>query len=144
MSPNVEGTNAFGTAPVWAAFWMISSTGIRTDIKNLSNFTSTAQYPRQQSVLESEFGSLDEVRVVITTQAYVNTTTNPYQYSNFMMGANAYGRIAIDDQSIDMIIKPLGAGQDPLNQRQTMGWKGRLGTVLLDDSWLVNLISTKA
>ena len=44
---------------------------------------------------------------------------------------------------MEMIIKPLGAGQDPLNQRQTMGWKGRLGSVILDDSWVVALRSTK-
>lgn len=143
LSPNVEGTNAFGTAPVWAAYWMIISTAIRSDVKNLSNFLSTAQYPRQQSVLEAEFGSLDEVRVVKTSVAYVDATVSPAVYSNFMFGANAYGRIAIDDQSMEMIIKPLGAGQDPLNQRQTMGWKGRLGAVILDDSWVVNLRSTK-
>lgn len=143
MSPNVEGTNAFGTAPVWAAYWMIIHTDIRSDVKALANFLSTAQYPRQQSVLESEFGSLDEVRVVKTSVAFKSTATPPV-YSNFLFGANAYGRIAIDDQSMEMIIKRLGEGQDPLNQRQTMGWKGRLGAVILDDSWVVNFRTTKA
>jgi N4-gp56 family major capsid protein len=144
LSPNEEGTNAFGTAPVWAAYWMISSTSIRSNIKALSNFLSTAQYPRQQSVLEAEYGSLDELRVVLTTEAYVDTSVSPAVFSNFMFAANAYGRIAIDDQSMEMIIKPLGAGEDALNQRQTMGWKGRLGAVILDDSWVVNLRCTAA
>ena len=143
MSPNVEGTNAFGTAPVWAAYWMIIHTDLRSDFKALANFLSTAQYPRQQSVLEAEFGSCDEVRLVKTSEAYKSTATPPV-YANFLFAANAYGRISIDDQSMEMIIKPLGAGQDPLNQRQTMGWKGRLGAVILDDSWVVNLRSTKA
>lgn len=143
MSPNVEGTNAFGTSPVWAAYWMIISTAIRTDFKNLSNFNPTADYPRQQSVLEAEFGACDEVRLVKTSQAYVNTSVSPNVYYNMLLAANAFGRITIDDQSMEMIIKPLGAGQDPLNQRQTMGWKGRLGAVILDDSWCVALLSTK-
>jgi N4-gp56 family major capsid protein len=143
MSPNIEGTNAFGTAPVWAAYWMIIHTDLRSDVKNLSNFLSTAQYPRQQSVLEAEFGSCDEVRIVKTSVAYKDTSS-PAIYSNFLFAANAYGRIAIDDQSMEMIIKPLGAGQDPLNQRQTMGWKGRLGCVILDDSWCVNLRATRS
>lgn len=142
LSPNQEGTNAFGTAPVWAAFWMVISTELRTDFKNLSNFLATADYPRQQSVLESELGSCDEVRLVMTSEGYKDTST-PAIYSNMLFAANAYGRIMIDDQSMEMIIKPLGAGQDPLNQRQTMGWKGRLGSVILDDSWCVNLRSTK-
>lgn len=142
LSPNEEGTNAFGTAPVWASFWMISSTSLRSSIKNLSNFLATAQYPRQQSVLEAEFGSLDELRVVLTTEAFVDTTSSPSIFSNFMFAANGYGRIAIDDQSMQLIIKPLGSGEDALNQRQTMGWKGRLGAVILDDSWVVNLRCT--
>lgn len=143
MSPNIEGTNAFGTAPVWAAYWMIIHTNLRSDFKNLSNFLSTADYPRQMSVLESEFGSCDEVRIVKTSEAYIDTSVSPNIYSNFLFAANAYGRITIDDQSMEMIIKPLGSGQDPLNQRQTMGWKGRLGCTLLDDSWAINLRSTR-
>lgn len=142
LSPNQEGTNAFGTAPVWAAYWMVISTELRTDFKNLSTFLATADYPRQQSVLEAELGSCDEVRLVMTSEAYKDAS-NPPVYSNMLFAANAYGRIMIDDQSMEMIIKPLGAGQDPLNQRQTMGWKGRLGSVILDDSWCVNLRSTK-
>lgn len=143
MAPNIEGTNAFGTAPVWAALWMIIHTDLRSDVKALSNFLPTASYPRQQSVLEAEFGSLDEIRVVKTSQAYKDTSAPPI-YSNFLFAANSYGRIAIDDQTMEMIIKPLGAGQDPLNQRQTMGWKGRLGAVILDDSWVVNLRATRS
>lgn len=143
LSPNQEGTNAFGTAPVWAAYWMVISTDLRTDFKQLSTFNATADYPRQQSVLESELGACDEVRLVMTSEAYKDNTVSPTVYSNMLFAANAYGRIMIDDQSMEMIIKPLGAGQDPLNQRQTMGWKGRLGSVILDDSWCVNLRSTK-
>lgn len=144
MSPNQEGRDAFGTAPVWAAYWMIISTQLRTDFKNLSNFLPTAEYPRQQSVLEAEFGSCDEVRLVKTSEAYVDTSVSPNVFYNFLFAANGYGRISIDDQSMEMIIKPLGAGEDALNQRQTMGWKGRLGAVILDDSWVVALLSTKA
>ncbi len=142
MAPNIEGTNAFGTNPVWAAYWMIVSTDLRSNIKSLGNFTPTASYPRQQSVLEAELGALDEVRVVMTSEAFKSTAT-PAVYSNLMFAANGYGRITIDDQSMEMIIKPLGAGQDPLNQRQTMGWKGRLGATILDDSWVINLLSTR-
>lgn len=144
MSPNQEGINAFGTAPVWAAYWMITHTNLRSDIKNLSNFQPVADYPRQQSVLEAEFGSLDELRVCKSTNSYVDTTVSPAVYYSPIIAANAYGRISIDAQSMEMIIKPLGAGEDGLNQRQSMGWKGRLGCCILDDSWIVMMRSTKA
>ena len=142
MAPNIEGTNAFGTSPVWQAYWMVISTDLRTNIKQLGNFVPTASYPRQQSVLEAELGACDEVRVVQTTEAY-KSPASPSVYSNLLFAANGYGTIAIDDQSLEMIIKPLGAGQDPLNQRSTMGWKGRIGCTVLDDSWVINLLSTR-
>lgn len=144
MSPNIEGVNAFGTAPVWAAYWMIIHTDLRSDFKKLANFLPVADYPRQQAVLEAEFGSVDEMRVVKTSEAYKDSSVSPAVYYMPMIGANAYGRISIDDQSMNMIIKPLGEGEDPLNQRQSMGWKGRLGAVLLDDAWAVILRATKS
>lgn len=144
MSPNQEGINAFGTAPVWAAYWMIVHTDLRSDVKDLDNFLPVAAYPRQQAVLEAELGALDELRVVKTTVAYKDTSVSPIVYYNPFIAANAYGRITIDDQSMEMIIKPLGEGEDPLNQRQSMGWKGRLGCVILDDSWVGILRATKA
>ena len=98
---------------------MVISTDLRTDFKNLSNFLATADYPRQQSVLQSELGSCDEVRLVMTSEGYKDTSVSPAVYSSLMFAANGYGRIMIDDQSMEMIIKPLGAGEDPLNQRQT-------------------------
>jgi len=107
LSPNQEGRDMFGTAPVWAAYWMIISTDLRSDFKNLSNFLATADYPRQQSVLEAEFGSCDEVRIVKTSEAYKDTSVSPAVYYNMLFAANAYGRITIDDQSMEMIIKPL-------------------------------------
>ena len=142
MAPNIEGTNAYNTAPVWQAYWMINHTDLRSNLKQLSNFLPTADYPRQQSVLEAEFCSLDELRCVKTSEAYKSSAATPV-YANLMFAANAYGRISIDEQSMEMIIKPLGAGQDSLNQRSTMGWKGRLGGVILDDSWVINLRSTR-
>lgn len=143
MAPHVEANTGIGTQPVWAAYWQASHTDLRSDIKSLGNFLPTAAYPRQMSVMQAELGSLDEVRVVISSVAPKSTAATPI-YSNLMFAANGYGCIDIDNQSMEMIIKPLGAGQDSLNQRSTMGWKGRLGAVILDDSWVINLLSTRS
>lgn len=143
MAPVIEGRNAFGTAPVWAAYWMIVNTALRSDVKSLSSFLPTASYANLDSILESEFGSVDEIRVVRSSEGFVDTSVAPAVYSNFLIAANAYGMVSIDDQSMEMIIKPLGSGEDSLNQRSTMGWKGRLGSTILDDSWVANVRSTK-
>jgi len=58
-------------------------------------------------VLEAEYGSMDEGRLVLTTEGYKDASVAPAVYSNILFAANGYGRIMIDDQSMEMIIKPL-------------------------------------
>lgn len=143
MVPNQNAIAADGTAPTWSAYWGICHTDIRSDIKALSNFDPKKSYPRPDNSVEAEFGATDEVRWVKTSEAYKSTDATPV-YTCHIIGANAYGIVNIDDVALEMIIKPLGAGEDGLNQRQSMGWKGRFGAGLLDDGWMGNLLVTKA
>jgi len=143
MAPTIEGTNRFGTAPIDRAFWAICHTDIRSDVKAIASFIATNEYPTQQAVLQSELGSTEEVRWVMTTNGAVDTSSPPI-YSNPICGQNAYGIVNMDNVSAEFIFKPLGAGEDALNRRQTMGWKARFAAVLLDDGWIINLRSTKA
>lgn len=143
MAPVVEGKNMFGTGPIEKAFWAICHTDIRSDVRSLASFLSTAQYPQQQVILQSELGSTDEVRWVMSTEAYIDEDTDPATYSNFVMGANSYAMVDVDQVAAEMVLKPLGAGEDALNRRQTMGWKARYVATVLDDGWIVNLRSTR-
>lgn len=140
MAPVIEGTNKFGTAPIDRAYWAMCDTDIRSDVKALSTFIATNEYPTQQAVLQSELGSTEEVRWVMSTEGAVTSSI----YSNFIVGMNAYAIVDVDNVSANLILKPLGSGEDALNRRQTMGWKGRFAAVILDDGWIVNLRSTKA
>lgn len=139
MTPIMPGSDRFGTAPVYAAYWAISHEAVRKDIKALSNFEPRKSYSQPENGLQAELGAVDEVRFCTTTEAYVDGTGAYDIYDNIYLASNGYGKIEIDETSMEMIIKPLGAGEDALNQRQTMGWKGRMGAVILDDSWVVNL-----
>jgi N4-gp56 family major capsid protein len=143
MAPVIEGTNKFGTAPIDRAYWAMAHTDIRSDIKALATFIATNEYPTQQAVLQSELGSTEEVRWVISTNG-AKDSSSPAIYSNFIVGMNAYASINVDEVAAEMILKPLGAGEDALNRRQTMGWKARYAAVILDDGWIINLRSTKS
>ncbi len=39
------------------------------------------------------------------------------------LGAKVGKKVALDDKNVEMIVKPLGYGDDPLNQRASVGWK---------------------
>lgn len=60
-------------------------------------------------------------------------------YSTIILGDDAYGTTELEGGGLEMIVKPLGSGDDPLNQRATSGWKATKVTELLVDSYLVRL-----
>lgn len=140
FTPTLEGMDRFGTAPVWQSYWGLMHSKLRSDLKAVSSFLSKNQYPDPKDAVQSEIGSTDEVRWLMSSEGYVSSGT----YDNFIFGQNAYARIAVDDLSSEFILKPLGHGEDRLNQRQSMGWKSMFASIILDDGWIVNLQSTAA
>jgi len=142
MTPTVDGTSRFGTGPVEAAFWINAHVKLKADIRALDSFVPTSQYGSQDSVLKSEFGSLDEGRVVTSTNVKVSTDAAPV-FNNTFVGANAYGYVNLDEVSTEMILKPLGFN-DYLNRFQSMGFTAYFNAAILDDSHIVTLLSTKA
>ena len=45
---------------------------------------------------------------------------------------------------VEIILKQLGSGDDPLNQRATIGWKMALATTVLNATWVRNLEHTNS
>lgn len=142
FTPVIPGVSADGTAPVEASFWGILHTDIRKDVRGLSNFLKTAEYP-QQDALQSEIGATDEIRWVMSSEAAKSSDETPV-YTLFICAQNGYGIADIDEVATEMIIKPLGYGDDPLNQRQTVGFKAMFGAGVIEDKWLVGLRVTKS
>ena len=141
MAPMIEGTSRFGTGPIEEAFWVMCHVNLKKDLRNLDGFVPTAQYGAQENVLEAEFGAVEEARVVTST--LVNKSSDsPPQYSNTFVGANAYGYVKIDEVATEMILKPLGFN-DYLNRYQSMGFTAWFNAGIMDDSHIVNLLSTK-
>lgn len=142
MTPTVPASGDFGTAPISASFWATAHVKIKPDIKKLPMFVPTSGYGRQETVLQSELGSTDETRWVTSTNVYVTTDANPVYYNTFI-GANAVGCVTIDEVSTEMIMKPLGSF-GYTNRFQSMAFTAYYNAVILDDSHIVTLLSTKA
>ena len=142
MTPTIEGTSRFGTGPIEPAYWVTSHVALKSDIRALDSFVPTSMYGSQDPVLQAEFGSWDEARIVTSTLV-TKSTDSPPQYSNTFIAANAYGFVGLDEVSTEMILKPLGFN-DYLNRFQSMGFTAWFNAAILDDSHIVTLLSTKA
>jgi len=143
ISEVVVGTNAFGTAPVRPSFWAYISTGLLDDLESVSNFIHSANYPNQQSVLDAEWGATGNVRWLYTSVGSVSSAT-PAVYNNFVIGREAYAVVHLGSETGQFYIEPLGSAgsADPLHQRGSVGWQHPFVSRILNDAFLVNLIST--
>ena len=141
MIPQIEGSSAFGTGPVEAAFWATCHTKLKPDIRGLDAFQRTVDYGRQENVMDAEFGAVNDSRVLTSTIVTVSSD-NPPVYNNTFIGADAVGIVRIDEVATETIIKPLGFN-DYLNRYQAMGFTARFGAEVMDDSHIVTLLATK-
>lgn len=61
-------------------------------------------------------------------------------HATMVFGKDAYGVIDIEGSgNLETIIKPLGAGDDPLNQRATVAGKCAFATKILNGDWIVRI-----
>lgn len=95
-----------------------------------------SKYTTPDKLFKGEIGALHGSRFVISSnvQTFTSTTT---VYPSLMMGKGAYG--VADWSSLENIYKPLGSGQDPLNQRATVGAKVDFAAKRLQESAMVRL-----
>lgn len=65
-------------------------------------------------------------------------------FSTLVIGANAYGVTEVEGGGLETIVKQLGSGQDPLNQRATVGWKAIKTAERLVEQYMVRIESVSA
>ena len=70
------------------------------------------------------------------------TKTGDVVFTTLVLGDNAYGTTEIEGLGSQVIVKPLGSGDDPLNQRATIGWKGMLTAKILLDQYMLRIESS--
>lgn len=115
-----------------------------------------------------EVGRIGKVRVVTTSEAKIwnpgennsdaaataNATmgcptytydTNKTGYlsvfGTVVLSAHAYAVTELQGAGLEHILKPLGYGEDPLNQRASVGWKCTLGATRLNEDAMIRIES---
>lgn len=139
----IKGTDQVGTTPIRAAYIAIVSPDTHYDLKGLesSGFIPVHKYPASMQPLPDEIGSLDEFRFVETTNAkiFAGAGDNGKDvHADIILGEQAYGISRISGKALEFIYKPLGSAGtgDPLNQRQTAGWKASFVAYRLNESFM--------
>lgn len=131
----------YATTPVMPCYVAICSPATKKVLKGLAEYNPVSKYGRNAALFPGEFGTIDEIRLVATTNAKVFTGAGAGGidvHATLILGKNAYGVTRITGESLKNIIKPLGSGgtTDPLNQRATSGWIGTFVAIILNDAFM--------
>ena len=110
------------------------------DLVNDEKWEAVKQYD-PEDWYNGEIGRIAGVRFVETSTAYVDSTGK--EYSTLILGSNAYGVTEISGGGLEHIVKQLGYGDDPLNQRASVGWKATRAVEILVPQYMIS-IETKS
>lgn len=139
----IQGSTKVNTYPIRPAFMAITHTDKISQYENLTGWKSVEEYASQGEVDMNEAGAYKNVRFLETTNAKVFDAAGAGSidvYSTLVFGKDAYGIVGLRGQrNIETIVKPLGSGEDPLNQRATVGWKALATAKILNDSFMIRL-----
>lgn len=123
------------------------------DLMTSTDWMDVHKYADPEAIFKGEIGKLGNVRFVSSTEAKIwNDSTCPVKagstyysvFSTLVLGANAYGKTSVEGGGLETIVKQLGAGDDPLNQRATVGWKATKVAERLVEQYMVRIESVSA
>lgn len=103
------------------------------------------KYANVDHIFEGEIGKIGGVRFVETTEAKIwkgeGCPSGLAVFATLVLGADAYGVTEVEGGGLQHIVKQLGYGADPLNQRSSVGWKGIKVAKRLVEEYMVRIES---
>ena len=119
------------------------------DLMRDPEWISVKSYSDPTDLYEGEIGKIGNVRFVESTEAKIwkdsscpaNGGGKYAVFSTLVIGANAYGVTEISGGGLQHIVKQLGYGDDPLNQRASVGWKAIKTAEILVQPYMIRIES---
>jgi len=141
----VEGENRFGTGPVRDSYFCMANNALIPRLQAVAGFISKAQYPSQMNILSSEWGSVNNVRIVLSSRGSITTNASLLGadvYNMFIAGQEAYTSVQLDGENAKFIYHPAGYGDDPAELRQTAAYRFAHARAITNNAWVTNLRAT--
>jgi N4-gp56 family major capsid protein len=115
------------------------------DLMKDERWIDAHKYVNPKNIYTGELGKIGGVRFVESSDAKIWTGTGCPSglavYSTLVFGAHAYGVTEVTGGGLQHIVKQLGYGDDPLNQRSSCGWKATRAVELLVDEYMIRIES---
>lgn len=144
IAEHIEGEDRFGTAPVRDAYFALGSTNLIGDLEAVQGFIAKAQYPNQMHTLRPEWGSVSNLRFLLSSIGSVTPNASGLGndvYNIFCVGMEAYAVVEQDGYSAQFIYRP-PIYDGPLAMNASVGYKFAQVPRITNDAWVINLRAT--
>jgi N4-gp56 family major capsid protein len=135
------GEDRFGSAPIRAAYFFLTSTEMQPAFDGLEKFTSTWNYPNQNDTIYSEYGAVLNFRIFTSSESAVQrgaSMNGNDVYNNMAIARESYAHIDQDGYSSQLLYRPpIFSG--PLALNGTLGVKFAQTQAILQETWLRNV-----
>jgi len=139
---------AMNADPIGTSFVGIIHPYVAYDLRRDPDWIDVHKYAQPDEIYNGEIGTLHGVRFVETIEAKIWKGTGCPAglavFSTLILGAHAYGSTEIEGGGLEHIVKQLGYGDDPLNQRASVGWKAHKTAERLVEQYMVRIESCSA
>lgn len=144
----VDPTTGYNTTPLPPCFIGINHTNITKKIQSFTGFTPVEKYAQPGARMDGEYGRYSNIRFIETVNAKVFTAgagDGADVYATLILAKEAYATSAINGAALMNIVKPLGSAgtADPLDQRETSGWKASFVATILNDAFMTRIEHTR-
>lgn len=115
------------------------------DLMRSEEWIDVHKYAKPENIYKGELGKIGNVRFVKSTEAKIwkddTCPTGLAVFSTLVVGARAYATTEVEGGGLQHIVKQLGYGEDPLNQRASVGWKATKTAEILTQEYMVRIES---
>ena len=139
---------AMNADPIGTSFVGIIHPYVTYELRRDPDWIDVHKYAQPDEIYNGEIGTLHGVRFVETSEAKIWKGTGCPAglavFSTLILGAHAYGSTEIEGGGLEHIVKQLGYGDDPLNQRASVGWKAHKTAERLVEQYMVRIESASS
>ena len=139
---------AMNADPIGTSFVGIIHPYVAYDLRRDPDWIDVHKYAQPDEIYNGEIGTLHGVRFVETSEAKIWTGTGCPSglavFGTLVLGAHAYATTELEGGGLHHIVKQLGYGDDPLNQRASVGWKAVKTAERLSEQYMVRIESCSA
>lgn len=159
ISRIVAASTKISTQPVEPAFFILGSTDLDGDFRNMDGFVKAAEYSNSAKALPGEIGSVEQFRIILTPlfepwlaggasgTTYLSNGDAPSSssacdvYPLIIVGKDAYGLVPLQGENAvtPFVVNPKPSHSNKLGQEGHVGWKMYDATVILQQYFMARL-----